>query len=163
MGQPLEFGRGVETVGLTQGRVLLLVETAADAGSGRHRAVSDLLAGDAVDVVMLDLSWCGGLTEARKIAALAEAYARPLAPHDCTGPVALLAGLHLALHAPTAIFQEVVRAYLSTWYRDLVSDLPKIDGGRVQAPQGTGLCTKLNPAVMRRGDATVRVSGAPRR
>src|SRR4030095_5584158 len=80
----------------------------------------DLLAGDAVDVVMLDLSWCGGMTQARKIAALAEAYARPLAPHDCTGPVALMAGLHLALHAPTAIFQEVVRAALSTWYRELV-------------------------------------------
>lgn len=122
----------------------------------------DLLAGDAVDVVMLDLSWCGGLTEARKIAALAEAYARPLAPHDCTGPVALFAGLHLSLHAPTAIFQEVVRAALSTWYRELVTDLPEIHGGMVHAPQGSGLCTRLNPAVVRRDDATVRVSGAPR-
>ena len=123
----------------------------------------DLLAADAVDVVMLDLSWCGGLTQARKIAALAEAYARPLAPHDCTGPVALLAGLHLALHAPTAIFQEVVRAALSTWYRELVTELPEIRGGMARAPQGPGLGTKLNPAVMRREDATVRVSGTPRR
>ena len=72
-----------------------------------------LLAADALDVVMLDLAWCGGLTEGRKIAALAEAYAKPLAPHDCTGPVTLMAGLHLALHAPTAIFQEVVRATLA--------------------------------------------------
>jgi L-alanine-DL-glutamate epimerase-like enolase superfamily enzyme len=126
-------------------------------------AFRDLLAGDAVDVVMLDLSWCGGLTQGRKIAALAEAYARPLAPHDCTGPVALLAGLHLALHAPTAIFQEVVRAALSTWYRDLVTALPDIRDGMVRAPQGTGLCTKLDPAVMRRKDAMVRSSGAPRR
>jgi len=123
----------------------------------------DLLAGDAVDVVMLDLSWCGGLTEGRKIAAFAEAYARPLAPHDCTGPVALFAGLHLALHAPTAIFQEAVRAYLSTWYRELVTDLPEIRHGMAMAPQGAGLCTKLNPAVMRRSDATVRTSGTPRR
>jgi L-alanine-DL-glutamate epimerase-like enolase superfamily enzyme len=123
----------------------------------------DLLAGDAVDVVMLDLSWCGGMTQARKIAALAEAYARPLAPHDCTGPVALMAGLHLALHAPTAIFQEVVRAALSTWYRELVTSLPEIRDGMALAPQGTGLCTKLDPAVVRREDATVRVSGTPRR
>ena len=122
----------------------------------------DLLAGDAVDVVMLDLSWCGGLTQGRKIAALAEAYARPLAPHACTGPVALMAGLHLALHAPTAIFQEVVRAALSTWYRELVTDLPEVRRGMVHAPQGAGLGTKLDPNVTQREDATIRVSGAPR-
>ena len=56
------------------------------------RPFRDLLAGDALDVVMLDLSWCGGITEGRKIAALAQAYNRPLAPHDCTGPVTLMAG-----------------------------------------------------------------------
>jgi L-alanine-DL-glutamate epimerase-like enolase superfamily enzyme len=38
-------------------------------------------------VVMLDLSWCGGLTEARKIAGMAQAWHTPIAPHDCTGPV----------------------------------------------------------------------------
>ena len=114
----------------------------------------------AVDVVMLDLAWCGGLTEARKIAALAEAHARPLAPHDCTGPVALWAGLHLAIHAPTAIFQEVVRATLATWYRDLVTALPVIADGMVQAPTGPGLGCALNPAVASRADAIVRESRA---
>jgi galactonate dehydratase len=122
----------------------------------------DLLAADALDIVMVDLAWCGGFTEGRKIAALAEAYARPLAPHDCTGPVTLMAGLHLALHAPTAIFQEVVRATLSTWYRDLVTELPQIRDGRVLAPQGVGLCTRLKPDVVRRADAVTRVSGKPR-
>jgi L-alanine-DL-glutamate epimerase-like enolase superfamily enzyme len=48
----------------------------------------DLLAADALDMVMLDLAWCGGLIAGRKIAALA--YAKPLAPHDCTGPVTLM-------------------------------------------------------------------------
>ena len=117
-----------------------------------------LLAADAVDVVMLDLGWCGGLTEARKIAALAEAHAKPLAPHDCTGPVALWAGLHLALHAPTAIFQEVVRATLATWYRELVTDLPVIRSGMVQAPSAPGLGTALHPSVTRREDVLIRES-----
>jgi L-alanine-DL-glutamate epimerase-like enolase superfamily enzyme len=121
----------------------------------------DLLAADALDMVMLDLAWCGGLTVGRKVAALAEAYARPLAPHDCTGPVTLMAGLHLALHAPTAIFQEVVRATLATWYRDLVNVLPTIKGGMVLAPTAPGLGTALNPDVRRRDDATVRESGNP--
>jgi L-alanine-DL-glutamate epimerase-like enolase superfamily enzyme len=129
------------------------------AGSVPYR---DLLAADALDVVMLDLAWCGGLTAGRKIAALAESYARPLAPHDCTGPVTLMAGLHLAIHAPTAIFQEVVRATLSTWYRDLVTELPVVKAGMVLAPTGSGLGTKLNPAVRQREDVSVRTTGKPR-
>jgi galactonate dehydratase len=119
----------------------------------------DLLAADAVDFVMLDLAWCGGLTEGRKIAALAETYAKPLAPHDCTGPVTLWAGLHLGLHAPAAIFQEVVRATLATWYRELVTELPVIRDGMVLAPTGSGLCTALRPEVASRPDAIVRTSG----
>jgi galactonate dehydratase len=121
-----------------------------------------LLAAGALDFVMLDLAWCGGLTEGRKIAALAEAYAKPLAPHDCTGPVTLWAGLHLGLHAPAAIFQEVVRATLATWYQDLVTDLPVIRNGMVQMPTGTGLCTALRSDVKQRDDATIRISGVPR-
>lgn len=127
---------------------------------GGKAIFAKLLAADAVDIVMLDLAWCGGLTEARKIAALAEAYAKPLAPHDCTGPVALFAGLHLALHAPTAIFQEVVRATLATWYRDLVTELPVIRQGLVQAPTAPGLGTALRPEVKRRDDAVVREARA---
>jgi L-alanine-DL-glutamate epimerase-like enolase superfamily enzyme len=120
-----------------------------------------LLEADATDFVMLDLAWCGGLTEGRKIAALAEAYAKPLAPHDCTGPVTLMAGLQLALHAPTTILQEVVRATLATWYRDLVTELPVIVNGMVQAPATPGLGTALQPEVYRRDDVVIREHGRP--
>jgi len=122
----------------------------------------DLLAADAIDVVMLDLTWCGGLTEGRKIAALAEAHAKPLAPHDCTGPVALMAGLHLAIHSANAIFQEVVRAALSTWYRELETELPVLRGGMALAPTAAGIGTQLHPSVRTRKDAVVRTSGTPR-
>jgi len=121
-------------------------------------AFRDLLAADAIDVVMLDLAWCGGPTVGRKVAALAEAYAKPLAPHDCTGPVTLMAGLHLALHAPTAIFQEVVRATLATWYRDLVTELPVITAGIAQAPTRPGLGTALLPGLAGGNGAVVRTS-----
>lgn len=111
------------------------------------RAFRDLLAEDALDVVMLDLAWCGGITEGRKIAALAQAYAKPLAPHDCTGPVTLMAGLHMALHASTAIYQEVVRASLATWYQDLVTQLPVLREGHALAPDAPGLGTALHPSL----------------
>jgi L-alanine-DL-glutamate epimerase-like enolase superfamily enzyme len=109
--------------------------------------------------VLIDIGWCGGLSEARKIAALAQAYAKPVAPHDCTGPVSLLAGLQLAIHAPTAIFQEVVRAALSTWYGELVTELPQVTDGKLAAPTTPGLGTRLQPSLWERPDALVLSSG----
>jgi galactonate dehydratase len=118
----------------------------------------ELLARDAVDFVMIDLSWCGGLTEAKKIAAQAETFQRPIAPHDCTGPVVLIASLALALNAPNAIFQEVVRAYYTGWYTELVTDLPRIDNGFAHLSSTPGLGTKLQPGFRSRKDVTVRRS-----
>jgi hypothetical protein len=69
--------------------------------------------------------------------------------------------LHLGLHAPAAIFQEVVRATLATYYRELVTDLPVIRGARVQMPIGVSLRTSLRPEVKQRDDATIKMSGIP--
>lgn len=128
-------------------------ETLATRGAFR-----DLLAADALDFVMLDLSWCGGISEGKKIATMAEAYQKPVAPHDCTGPVVLMASLHLALSSPNAIFQEVVRAFLTTFYRELVTTLPVLSHGYLSPPVGPGLGTELAPGLKRRSDSIVRVS-----
>lgn len=118
----------------------------------------ELLEKDAVDYVMLDLSWCGGLTEAKKIAAQAETFLRPIAPHDCTGPVVLIASLALAINAPNAIFQEVVRAYYTGWYTELVTHLPRIEDGFAHAMTAPGLGTELQPGLRKRTDVSVRRS-----
>ncbi len=123
------------------------------AGQGAFR---DHLVADALDFVMLDLSWCGGITEARKIASLADAYQKPIAPHDCTGPVVLWASLHLALASPNAIFQEVVRAFLHSFYKDLVTELPVLDKGFLAKPDAPGLGTELSPTVRNDPTAIVR-------
>ncbi len=120
----------------------------------------DLLETGAAGIVMLDISWCGGLSEARKIAAMAEAYHLPIAPHDCTGPVVLTASTHLSLNAPNALIQESVRAYHRTWYRDLVTALPEIVDGFITVPAGPGLGLELQPDLGRRFTATRRVSKA---
>ena len=101
-------------------------------------AFRDLLETGAAGVVMLDLAWCGGLSEARKIAAMAEAWHLPVAPHDCTGPVVLCASTHLSLNAPNALVQESVRAYYRTWYRDIVTALPEVTDGFITVPPGPG-------------------------
>ncbi|MDV7271598.1 mandelate racemase/muconate lactonizing enzyme family protein [Thioclava sp. A2] len=108
-------------------------------------AFRDLLATGTAGVVMLDLSWCGGLSAARKVAAMAEAEKLPVAPHDCTGPVVLAASTHLSLAAPNALVQESVRAFYRTWYRDLVTALPSVERGMITVPPGPGLGLELNP------------------
>jgi galactonate dehydratase len=109
-------------------------------------------------VAMLDLSWCGGITEARKIAALAEAWKVPIAPHDCTGPVVYTASCHLSLHARNALIQESVRAFYTGWYRELVTELPLVSNGEVSLNMKPGLGLQLQPGLEKRGDAISRVS-----
>ena len=125
---------------------------------GSRFPYKDLLERDAVDVVMVDVVWTGGLTESRKIAALADTWQRPFAPHDCTGPVAFVTGVHAAFSQPNTLIMESVRAFYTGWYRDLVTVLPRIEGGRVHPMEGPGLGTDLQPQVLERGDLTVRCS-----
>jgi L-alanine-DL-glutamate epimerase-like enolase superfamily enzyme len=134
------------------------VRVTASETLGTRWGFRELLEKRAVSVVMLDLAWCGGLGEAKKIATMAEAYQLPVAPHDCTGPVALTASVHLALNCPNALVQEVVRAFYFDWYRQLVTALPPLERGHITAPVGPGLGTELLPDLARRPDAIVRVT-----
>jgi len=114
----------------------------------------------AADIVMIDPSWCGGISEARKIGSMAESYGLPVTFHDCAGPFTLFVGLHLALNAPNAIYQEIVRAFIRTFYDDLVTQNIQLVDGHALPPVGPGLGTALLPAVLERADATVVVSNA---
>jgi L-alanine-DL-glutamate epimerase-like enolase superfamily enzyme len=118
----------------------------------------DYLQTGVAGVVMLDLSWCGGLSEARKIAAMADAWQLPVAPHDCTGPVVWAASTHLSLHAPNALIQECVRAFYSGWYRELVTELPTVASGMISLGDKPGLGLELLPDLHRRPDAIVRIT-----
>ena len=120
----------------------------------------DLLETGAAGVVMLDLSWCGGLSEGRKIAAMAEAWHLPVAAHDCTGPVVLCASTHLSLNAPNALVQESVRAFYRTWYRDLVTALPTVTRGMITVPPGPGLGMELHPDLDRAFATSRKLSDA---
>ena len=112
----------------------------------------DLLEAKAVDIVMPDLSWCGGISEAKKIATMAEAHQLPVAPHDCTGPVVLTASSHLSLNAPNALLQETVRAFYTGWYKEIVTALPIIEEGYLRLEPNPGLGLELLPDFLKRND-----------
>ena len=125
---------------------------------GSRFPYKDMLDRDAIGIAMVDLCWTGGLTEGRKIAALAETYHRPFAPHDCTGPVGFVAALHAAFSQPNTLIQESVRAFYTGWYKELVTELPTIENGHALPMEGPGLGTDLQPAIFNRPDLTVRRS-----
>jgi galactonate dehydratase len=118
----------------------------------------DLLETGVAGIVMFDLAWCGGVAEARRIAALADAWQLPVAPHDCTGPIVFLASLHFSIYAPNALVQESVRAFYTGWYRELVTHVPQPERGMFTRPPGPGLGAELLPELWKRKDATVRAS-----
>ncbi len=127
---------------------------------GNRWGFRDLLETGVAGVVMMDLSWCGGISEARKIASMAEAWHLPITPHDCTGPVVLCASTHLSLNAPNALVQESVRAFNRGWYRDLVTALPTIKNGMITVPPGPGLGMELHPDLDRAFTTSRKMSDA---
>jgi galactonate dehydratase len=136
------------------------VPVCASETMGSRWPYKEMLDRDAIGVVMVDLCWTGGLTEGRKIAAMAETYHKPFAPHDCIGPVGFAAAVHMSFSQPNTLIQESVRAFYTGWYKELVTHVPTIRDGYVYPMQGPGLGTDLQSSVFERSDLVVRRSQA---
>jgi galactonate dehydratase len=117
-----------------------------------------LLENRAVDVVTVDPGWTGGVTEARKVASLADTFGVPIAPHDCTGPVAQSVATHLVCSQPNGMVQETVRAFLRTWYPELVTGLPEVADGRIAPARRPGHGVRLREDLLAREDTMSRIT-----
>lgn len=102
-----------------------------------------------IDVIQPDLSHAGGITEVRKIAAMAEAYDVALAPHCPLGPVALASSVHIDACSPNALIQEQsigihyneggsVLGYLEN------PEVFTIEDGHIDLPDGPGLGVEID-------------------
>ncbi|HEY0114792.1 MAG TPA: galactonate dehydratase [Allosphingosinicella sp.] len=115
------------------------------------------LASGAVDIIQPDLSHAGGLTECRKIAAMAESYDVAVAPHCPLGPVALAACLQLAACTSNVIIQEMSLGIHYNAGHDLLSFCTNPDAltpvdGHLAIPEGPGLGIDINEAAIREAD-----------
>lgn len=124
-------------------------------GLGQFR---ELIEGGRIATPIIDVTWGGGLTFARKAAGLAEASGRSIAFHDCSGPVTLTVSTHLALSAPNVWEQEFTRAFYFGWYHKLLDQLPPIDNGFITAPTGPGLGVSLADGLETREDAISKIT-----
>lgn len=107
----------------------------------------DLFAADAVDYAMPDAMRCGGLTESKKICALAEAHGVTVTPHCFTTGVGLAATMHLAAATPAFEWLEFDVTDFPL-VGSLLVDQPTVEDGRVALPEAPGLGVDLDtPAV----------------
>ena len=124
----------------------------------RH-AFRRILDADCAHVVMPDLVWTGGLTEALKIAAMADTHHVSIAPHDCTGPVNLFACLQLCAAIPNAMIMETVRGFCEGYYREVATpDVPLQDGRALLDRFGPGLGVSLRNEFLARSNLQRRLS-----
>ena len=103
----------------------------------------ELLELNAVSVLQPDLVHCGGIGEARRIAALGEVYGAVVAPHSSTGPIGHAASLHLGFATPNFIIQETWRADVP-WRFEVLSQTLDLDNGTAKLPTAPGLGVEVN-------------------
>ncbi len=109
--------------------------------------------------MMFDVTWCGGLTEARKIAAMADAWQLPIAPHTAGGPLLFYASTHLTTASPNVWIQESCqRFYERDWPAMLVNPIAPADGC-VQAPEESGFGMRIKPEAWNHPAAVRAVTG----
>jgi L-alanine-DL-glutamate epimerase-like enolase superfamily enzyme len=107
-----------------------------------------LLENQAVDLIAPDLQKCGGLLEAKRIAAMAEFHGISLAPHCIAGPLGLMASAHLCATAPNFVALEFHGQEVPFWDA-LIDGPPLIQEGLVAMSERPGWGVELNDAVAR--------------
>ncbi len=116
--------------------------------------VKPFLQGGLVDILQPDLSHAGGISEVRRIAALAEAYDVAVAPHCPLGPLAPAACLQVAACTPNVVLQEMSLGIHYNLNSDLHTYLvqPEVlapQDGYLEIPTSPGLCVEINEVLVR--------------
>ncbi len=123
-----------------------------------------LLASRTAKYVMFDVTWCGGLTEARKIAAMADAYELPIAPHTAGGPLLFYASTHLTTASPNVWIQESCQRFYEHDWPLMLENPVSPKEGCIQAPEEPGFGMKIkneawnHPAAVRQTSGRVNAS-----
>ena len=118
-----------------------------------------------VDILQPDISHCGGISEIRRIAAMAEAYDVAIAPHCPLGPISLAASMQIALCIPNFVIQEMSLGIhyntmagehdLHSYVKD--ASVFEVQHGFVKALTGVGLGIEVDEEAVRRVSAKAEV------
>ena len=129
-------------------REVSMITAGGESGYGREFFRSIVECG-ALNVVMPDVKYCGGLAEARAAGIAAMDAGGDVSLHSPSGPVSLIGGGHATAAMPGAIHLEHA-VYEADWRAELVLPHERVEGGRLWMPDGAGLGAALNEAVVER-------------
>lgn len=99
-----------------------------------------------VDLLQPDIAHCGGLSQTKKAAAMAQARDIRVSPHVSVGPVALCAALHFDWSTPNVWLQEDFSRHDVPWRSDLVGGWNPLRGGQFVLPDKPGLGIEIDDA-----------------
>jgi len=103
------------------------------------------LCAGAADVLMIDPTWVGGISETKRLSDLALSWNIPVTMHDCTGPLTLMAGLQVGFACSNVMLQETVRAHIAHVYPQLLEANLAVEEGAIARPTAPGLGLRLRP------------------
>ena len=109
----------------------------------------------ACDVVMYDLTWCGGVSEAKKISDMADTYFIPTSPHTCGGPLLYICSAHLCTALASFLIMESNYWKYTHQFPYFVNNVPVPKDGQVTPPELPGIGAEIKPELFRNGDAIV--------
>lgn len=111
-------------------------------------------------VAMYDVTWCGGVTEAKKIADMADAYTIPTSPHTCGGPLLFICAAHLSTAVPNFLIMESNYWKWAHQYPYFVNHVPAPVKGYVRALEAPGIGAEIRPELFKNGDAIIETVAA---
>ena len=115
----------------------------------------ELLESKAVDIVMYDTTWCGGITSAKKISDFADTYYIPTAPHTYGGPILWYSSIHVATALTNLWIMESGYNFYNDLYPNYLKNIHVPIDGFVSPPEGPGLGMEVRPEIYTNGEAIV--------
>ena len=107
----------------------------------------ELIKAEAVDILQPDMCNAGGITELKKIAAIAESQHVMMAPHNTNAAVGTVASFHLDASLPNFLIQEYHAEFYELHYFEVYEGLPRQKDGYVELPRGPGFGLTFNEEV----------------
>ena len=109
----------------------------------------DLIEKQAVDIIMPDIPKCGGLSECRKIANMAELYYIPFAPHNVSSPIGTMASAHVCASVPNFLVLEFHWLHRDYWTTIVTDKDDIIQNGYITLTDRPGIGLELDETVAR--------------
>ena len=122
----------------------------------------ELLEAKGCDLAMWDVTWCGGITEAKKISDFADTYFIPTVPHTHGGPILWLASIHVSISLTNLWNMESTYAHYTHQFPNFIENYPLPVNGFVTPAEEPGLGLHIKKGLLESDNVIVKVAASAR-